>query len=225
MFPWFLIFFEILCYFLHIHSRSPLLQSLQTSKEKYFPPALLGILILLQTFCGYVCSMLFASNYGGILKLVRHFLMLQCTRSGTESLLFPCPMVEVQLKCGIVPLPWILADILQVLNSHLQNLAIITVRSTYRVPVIRQEVWVRCTECLVFSWAIWRIHGLNIPSSSSIGFMMKSKTVSRTCVPLMSSYLSIYLSHSFFLTPSHAAHDSVYWMEWEENGPLLQCPT
>lgn len=151
--------------------------------------------------------------------------MLQCTRSGTESLFFACPIVEVKIKCGVDTLPWILADILQVLNSHLQNLAVITVRSTYRMPVIRQEVWVMCTECLVSPWAIWRIHGWNIPNGSWIGFTMKSKTVSRTYVPLMSSYLPIYFFPSFFLIPSHEAHDSIYWMEWEKNGPLLQNPT
>lgn len=161
-------------------------QFIPTSREKYLPSALLEIVKLSQTFCGYTCSRLLAPSCGSIFKERMPSLPLQYTNADSLFLFSHRWRYRSTLWCPLGP--QIHACFLHVLAGHLPELALVTTFRGHTGTCCRLGVcmvqergfW----ECPWVSWGI--VGGL---SQQLVGRLLDGvhHTLSKLCIPFMSS--------------------------------------
>lgn len=99
------------------------------------------------------------------------------------------------------------------ISIYLLKIAFATVRSAHSEPVRGSRcLWLRHTECLD---AVGQLEGSACPRSTVTCWLPLEgvlNTVSRICIPSICFKSLICSFPRVFLLPSHAAHDSVFWM-------------
>lgn len=160
-FPWFFMFRELLCCCLCIYCSNYLFQSLLSDFRREIPST--PLLLILMLFWDllwinlHICFLLVR-----ILNFICLLMILQLTRLCGDSLLFFLPRAILNTQVCALSLicrpALIQAGFLQVLTSHLPNLALAAIMSTHRELATGWEsMWLRHKLCWTSLWDVWRI--------------------------------------------------------------------
>ena len=154
--------------------------------------------------------------------------ILQHPRPWAHNLPFAFPRSELKLKFVVSLWSTDSASFLSVFTSPLPKFALTATEGVNREPAIG---WGQCgygggAQSSGMSLCHLRGGSTGEASPGLIGELLDGilDILSRICIPLNAFWESYLKFSSLFLTPSHAAHDSVLWLGWERDGPLGQLP-